>query len=384
MKRKINMLILLVLIMSTFTGCWDKIELESRGFAISIGVDKLEKDKTSNDISVYPNRYSVTLALPKLSNFSSKGSGGEESKIIKKIKAVTVPGGMITANDNTSQSLNYSHSKIIVFGSELLKDEKLFKEALDGLERIHDINRKVIITATDGKAEEVLSAKSGNEPLVGLFVSSFYDNNTNTAATTFREDLEDLLKQLRWNGCALIPKISVKDDQVSLEGACIIKDYVLLDWLTPEETSSCLFISEKASGMELLTLYKDVLLKCRVLKQNTKLSFSENNNKLKMTIDIKIDGEIEEYILSDKELFDSKLLKEFGHLYEKELKKNLEKTYKKIQKEYKVDFFHIDQALSKVDYELWQKYSDNWQKNYEAMEIEVSANVDIKSLGITK
>lgn len=382
MKSKMKLFTLMILLTFMLSGCWDKVELENRGFAISIGVDKLEKDEES--IAPYPNRYNITLALPKLSNFSSSGGGGEETKVIKKNPAITIPGGMITANDNTSQSLDYSHSKIIVLGSELLKDEKLFREALDGLERVHDINRKIIIMATEGKAEDILSAKSGNEPLVGLFVSNFYENNTDKVTTTFRENLEEILKQLRQNGCAIIPKISLKDEQISLEGAAIIKDFALLGWLTPQEVTQCLFIGQEGRGVELLTPYDDILLKCRVLSQSTKFDFSEDNNKLKMTVNIKVDGEIEEYILAEKELFDSKLLKEFGKLYEKEIKRDLEKTIKKFQTEHKGDFFHTEEILNKKNYELWQKYSDDWQKTYENMEFEVVANVNIKGLGITK
>lgn len=381
MKNKIKLFTLMILLTFILTSCWDKMELENRGFAISIGIDKLEKDEES--IAPYPNRYNVTLALPKLSNFGSKG-GGEESKILKKNAAITVPGGMITANDNTSQSLDYSHSKIIVLGSELLKDEKLFREALDGLERVHDINRKIIVLATDGKAEDILSAKSGNEPLVGLFVSNFYDNNTDKAATTFRENLEEVLKQLRENGCAIVPQISLKNEEISLEGAAIIKDFTLLDWLTPQEVTQCLFMGEEGRGVELLTPYNDILLKCRVLNQTTKFDVSENNNKLKITANIKVYGEIEEYILGEKDLFDSKLLKEFGKLYEKEIKKDLEKTMKKFQTEHKGDFFHTEEIVMKKKYELWQKYSEDWQKTYENMDFEVAADVNIKGLGITK
>ncbi len=378
---KIKLLIPIILLLFILTGCWDNVELENRGFAISIGVDKIDKDEEG--LSPYPNRYSLILALPKLSNFSSKG-GGDETKVLKKNLAVTIPGGMITANENTSQDLDFSHSKVIIFGSKLLKDEKLFREALDGLERIHDINRKIIMLATDNKVEDVLSAKSGNEPLVGIFVSEFYNNNKNKNATTFRVDLEDLLKQLRDNGCAVIPKISVKEEQVILEGAAILKDFALIGWLTPSETTQMLYMGQEGRGVELVTPYNDILLKCRILEQKTNYKFSENNNKLKLTINIKIMGEIEEYILAEKEIFDNKLLKEFGKLFEKEIERDLKKTINKFQVEHKGDFLHLENYLRRKDYELWQKYSKDWQKNYENMEIEVIGNVNIKDIGITK
>lgn len=384
MKNRICLFLVLITLVLSLSGCWDKVELENRGFAISVGIDKLEKNEDAK--STYPNRYKVAVALPKLSSFSSKEGGGseEEARMIKKNLAPTVPGGMITANENTSERLDYSHIKLIIFGGNLLKDELLFKEALDGFERVSDINRRILITATGGEAEKIFDAKSGGQSMVGLFVTNFYENNSKKASTTFKENLEKLLIQLRDNGCGIIPRIEVKDEQVALEGAALIQDYKLVGWLTPKDITQILFLREDGMGVELLTKFNDILLKCRVLKQTADFDFTENNNKLKLIINLDVDGEIEEYIMSNKNLFDSKLLNEFQKLYEKQLNKDISDTLKKIQNDYDADFFHFEKLLNKKKYKLWEKYHQNWKEVYKNMEIEVISNVNIRSLGITK
>lgn len=384
MKSRIKFTCFSIILVFLITGCWDKVELENRGFAISVGVDKLEQQNTEN--SKYPNRYEITISVPKLSSFASKGGGGDEkdAKMIKKNLAPTVPGGMVTANETTSERLDYSHTKVIVFGSELLKDEILFREALDGLERIQDINRKILVLATGSKAEKIFSAKSGNQPLIGLFVSDFYENNTKKSSSSFKQNLEKLLVQLKDNGCAILPRIEVKDEQIALEGAALIKDFKLVGWLSAEEVTQLLFLRQEGMGVELLTPFKDILLKARVLKQTADFEFSEIENKLKMTINIDVKAEIEEYIMSDKSLFDSQLLKQFGDMYEKELNSDIENTLNSVKEQYNTDFFHFEKLLNKKDYKLWQKYSQNWNATFKNMEIEVSSDVNIKNLGITK
>lgn len=388
MKSKLSFLLIISLLLLSLTGCFDKTELENRGFAISVGIDKLdEKDNSDNNEqkAIYPNRYNITLALPKLASFASNdGGGGEEATLIKKNKAPTVPGGMITANDNSSKKLDYTQMKLILFGSEMLKDKKLFKEALDGLERVHEINRRVLVMATGGSAEDVISAKTNNTSMLGFFVSDFYENNSKKSAATFSENLERVLKQLRDNGCAIIPRIEIKDEDVSLEGAALLNDYQIVGWLSPSDTTQILFLGEEGVGVELLTMYNDILLKCRVLKQSTKFEFSEVANNLKMTLNVDVIGEIEEYIFSDEQLFDDTKLQEFGKLYETQLNTELKNTLESIRQTYKADFFHIEQILSKRNYKLWQKYKDNWQSTFENMEIEVKSDVSIGSLGVTK
>lgn len=382
MKNKSKLIIILSLIF-VLTGCWDKVELENRGFAISVGVDKL--NEMTEPKSMYPNRYQITLALPKLSSFAANDSASsDEARLIKKNVAPTVPGGMITANENISERLDYSHIKLIIFGADLLKDKLLFKEALDGIERVNNINRQVLIMATGSKAEQIFTAKSGNRPLVGFFVSDFYKNNSEKSATTFVESFEDLLKQLRDNGCAIVPRIEVKDEELALEGAALIKDYSIVGWLSTEQTSQYLFLNQTGMGIELLAPYNDILLKCRVLNQSADFKFSEFNNNLKLTINIDLVGEIEEYIFSDIELFNNTLLKEFETLFEQQLNQNIKSMLQQINEQYKTDFFHMEQKLSKKNYKLWQKYSQDWQQSYENMDIEIISNVRIKGLGTTK
>lgn len=386
MKNKIYLALVLMILVLPLSGCWDKVELENRGFVISLGVDKLKEDKMNENLkTVYPNRYKITIGLPKLSSFGSKdGGGGDETKIIRKNLAPTVPGGMITANENVSERLDFSHTKVIVFGSDLLKDEQLLKEALDGLERVPDINRKILVVATGGEAEKILEAKSGNQPMVGLFVTKFYENNTKMAATTFKENLEKLIRQLRNNGCGIIPRIEIKDEEVSLEGAALIANYKLVDWLKPKDVTQLLFLREEGLGVELLTEFKDILLKFRVLEQSCKFSFSEANNKLKFIISLSIDGEIEEYIMSNQNLFDSDLLKQLESLFENQVNEDTANTLKSVQQSYDADFFQLEKLLYTKDYKLWQKYGQNWKQSYKDMDIEVVSKVNIRSLGITK
>lgn len=384
MKNRICLILALITLILPLSGCWDKVELENRGFAISVGVDKLKEDGHTE--SVYPNRYKVTIALPKLSSFGSKDGGGSEgeARMIKKNLAPTVLGGMITANENTSERLDYTHTKLIVFGSEFLKDEQMFRETLDGLERVSTINRKIMVVATGGEAEKIFEAKSGDQPMVGLFVTDFYENNSKKASTTFRENLEKLLIQLRNNGCAIIPRIEIKDEQVALEGAALIQDYKLVGWLDSKDTTQILFLREDGLGVELLTEYDGALLKCRVLNQTASFDFAESDNKLKLIIDLDADAEIEEYIMANKDLFKGELLKQLQQLYEKQLSEDVEDTLKRIRNDYNADFFHFEKLLYKKKYKLWEKYHQNWQEVYKNMEIEVKSNINIRSLGITK
>lgn len=380
---KVKFLMMCFLITILFTGCWDNIELDDRGFAISIGIDKIkDKEKEPNS----QDRYSVTVSIANIASFASKDGKveGDEARLLRTTTNETVNGALLIANDDISQQVDYSHTKLLVLGEELLKDEELLKEALDSIERLHKISQNLIVMSCEGDVEEIFKGEAGSLSMVGLFVENFYKNNSKQIANTFKINVQQLIKELRENSCAIIPKIGIKDKAVSIEGAGVVQDFKFAGWLTAEETTQYIFLREEGEGAELLADYGHELIRCRVSRQDIKFRFGEKDGKLVFKPRIIITGKEEEHILMGEKVFNSAVLKEMEKVFETEVKKEYEETLKNIKNSYEKDIFNIRDILHQHDYELWKKYGEDWEKTYKEMIFDLELDITIKSVGVTK
>lgn len=112
MKIKfIAIFLVLILCLSTLSGCYSAEGLETLAYAVAIGIDKGENDKI---------RLSLQFAI--LSN-SSSGSGGSSSQsqesTVTTVDCNSIDSGITLINSYISKKVNLSHCKAIVISEEL-------------------------------------------------------------------------------------------------------------------------------------------------------------------------------------------------------------------------------------------------------------------------
>ncbi len=387
--RPLNKLILAFFSCVLLTGCWDKVELENRGFVISLGIDKYAKDKDvgimSNDRSNF-NRFNVSMALADMAKLGSKDAARDDSKpkAVKIAGSETISSGMNLIDSYSSKKNYFGITKDVIFSADILKDEDLFREAIDAIERDTELSRKVIVLATKEKASKVLASKATGEPLVGLFVTNFYRNNYKSLSLAFKMDLQELLQQLHMSGTAVIPQISIESDAAKLGGAAVVKDFKLQGFLNDIETRGYLWVKNKVLGSEVNVAYDNTFIPLNIKKNKTKVTFGEENGNLTCTIDVKAEANIDEYVFEKESLFKDNKLPEIEGLCDAEIKKEILDIANLFQQKYKADAFGFNETVKKKNYDLWQKYNDNWEQSFEKMQFNVTVNAKIKRIGVIK
>lgn len=417
---KKNNLFMLIFVVLIFTGCWDKIELEDRGFVISIAIDKydnsdIQKDKKNNEnnnknekddnsgedskntMDTKPSdftgnddlkRYVVTMAIPNISEIASggngEGDGSAKAKSIKKSSGTTVSDAMRIIDTYSSQKLYYGHTKVCVLGEEVMKDPVLFSEAIDALERNKEISRKLIILGTKGKAEEILNAKPAGEPLIGMFISDFYKNNIKNISVTFRQDLESIIQQFLSSKGTVIPEVSIENEEIKIGGLGVVKDYKLLGWLDDIQTRGYMWTNDDKIGGSINAEMENAFVPFRITNKETDLTFEQTNEELICNINISVDGNIEEFKLSENILLDSDRYKKLQSEYEKIIEKEVMETINTLQNKYNVDAFGFSELCRKNYYDIYLKYKDNWNDIFSKIKFVPNVNVCIRGSGTTK
>lgn len=113
MKFKYIFLILILLLsLFCFTGCYDANSIETLAYAVALGIDKGENDTI---------RLSLQFAVPTSSDSSSSSSQTSSSTVIY-VDCSTIDSGISLINSYISKKVNLSHCKAIVISEVLAYD----------------------------------------------------------------------------------------------------------------------------------------------------------------------------------------------------------------------------------------------------------------------
>ena len=387
---KITKTILLLCCVVFLTGCFDKVELEERALVLAIGIDKYsEKNDTNIEKTGEEKRFIVSIAMPEVSE-EEKGNNTDKmketnssvNKSIKKAEGSSISSTLDLIDNYTSQNLYYGHTKVIVLGNDILKDENLLRETIDALERNNEISRKVIILGTDKKAENILETIPKDEKMLGIYINDFYKGDKNTSFT-YKVDLEDIVKNLLSSGDTAIPNIKIKGDDIKLEGLIALKQDKFIGNIDDAKTRGLLWLINKKSLGKVSVPFENGYVSTSIFKKKVKNHFYEENNKIIANFNVNIKGNITEYFLGENMLIDAekyKLIEEKTSDYiENEIKDSLEYI-----KQLNVDILGLKELIRKNNYELYKKYKLEDKNIYNYIDFNVICNTKIKGSGSIK
>lgn len=430
--KNITLLIMFTIVLN-LTGCYDKVELEDRGFIMAIGIDKYieeenyinqyykednkESESQDNNSKEYDmsgftqeddsdedteednkekdtkqsidkfeseegnSRFSVSINK---ANAASLSGETEDANYIGVADNETIAGALSLLNINSKQNMYLGYTEVIVLGEELLKDEELLKETIDTLERNKEISREVFILATEGKAIDVLSEDINSDKMVGMYISQFYRNNNGiNTSRVFHKDLESLAKSLYTTGSAIVPSVEIEDAFVKIKGVAVIKDFKLIEWLSKSQIKGYLWVIGKGEGLSISTQYNDAYVPLNINKNTAEIIFKEENENLICEINLDVVGSIEGYNFAYNGVFDETVLEELSKSYGGIIEQEMQEIFNLFQNEYLIDVFEFTEMLRKKDIDLYKKYNSN-NNLFQNMKLETNVDVSIKSIGSIK
>ena len=378
-KLKYIMIIFLPLVL---TGCWDSVEINERHVVLEVAIDKNDTSKQSN-AEAQDKRYEITYTIPDIAKLSGEDSLSENVKTAIITKSSTIATSVDEVERKTQNTVTFSHTKALVLGEELLKDRELFKATIDGLIRNMQIGRGTTILAVKGKAGELTQAKNPQNPIIGLYVMKFFNNSERPTSYAKQQTLGNLIKELQSTGVTTIPTISEQEGTVLIQGAVVIKDYELVDWMNKEQVRGELFVDGKIKEVPIVVKYKGENLTYNIEKEECKTSFNKNNGEWYAVIEIRVKGNITEFVSSEQnELFNESSIREISNLIKEEINKQTQESIV-YSKEINVDFLNIGLEMYRKHPKVWELYKNQWLlSGYKNLPIKVAATVTIHNTGM--
>jgi spore germination protein KC len=208
MIKRTCVFICMILILSS---CGYK-DIDQRFFVASIGIDPADKEGEKYKVS-------LKLAIPT----EDIKAGGEKFQMMTE-EAVSITGAVRVIKSKVDKELDFSHSKLVVFGEDFVKNNDM-REVMDWFLRRRDIQRIAWVGIGRPSAEEILNVKPKFERLPSNALLLAFGETGTESSMIVSEKLFDFWKRLHERG--LDPILSIIEK--SPEGTFSINQAAVLD-----------------------------------------------------------------------------------------------------------------------------------------------------------
>ncbi|RKD22032.1 germination protein, Ger(x)C family [Caminicella sporogenes DSM 14501] len=384
MDRKKRIFIVVFIVVFLLTGCWDAIEIDERAFITAIGWDKYKGDKEEQDkgYKSVKNRYVMTVTYPNVSVIAGKGEG-DPSYIISTICS-TPSDGKQQANIRNNKNFYINHAKVVLVGKELAEDEKLMREIIDVFQRSVYINRKIYFCYTPGKAKDILMMDTKKNMDIGLFIEELMEKEM-ISSRRARADFNKMVIDLKESNAAMIPQIiASKGGELKVLGTAVLKGNKVVGTLNGIETRDILILKGRAKVVDYDIKVGDLVIIIEQMSINSKMKVHENSEgKIIINFDIRAEGIVLQHDFKYAgRLMDAHYIEKINKEAEKQIVEELKRTFKRVQKEYKVDLFKAGEYLRKHEPKTWDKVKDNWEEVYANAQVNINFDMNIRRIGI--
>ncbi|MHA6483979.1 Ger(x)C family spore germination protein [Paenibacillus sp. strain BS8-2] len=388
MIKRSCLLLSLLLAMLPLMGCWDRIELEERGFVTGIAIDAAvvqEDDKKSG--SKQPLSVTFQEVIPAgLKQDGNSGSSLEGKSYFN----ITLEGNSILSiiakmSAMTSRTPFFEHLKIIVISESVARTEFGFANMLDYFLRNNDARRSVAVMISKGNAKEVLETLPQGEKTPVMFIQSI-SKNQDSIRMVPEVRIGDIHEYLLKKQSFIVQVVTEKERFISLIGAAVMngESNFLSGFLNEQETEGYNFLHQGIKGGVIEVNVNDSLLVYKVEEISRRIKVDTSDlDHLRFTIELGVEGNILE-AYERLNYLDNQVLHTLQLNIGQAIVQLSELTIKKTQKTLKKDILGLGNYMEEHHPHIWKTISSEWDsgKNYYAhSDIEVIVEPEIRRSG---
>lgn len=376
MLKKNRLFCLSLLLMFVFTSCWDYKEIEDKAFIIGIALDKdAEEDE----------EIEVTFQIAEPNAFTPIGESEEPFWNISET-AIDLSKAHIQLAKRMNQIPSLEHCQIILIGEEFAKTQQ--DETLDFLLRTYNIRRRVHIGVVKDKAKDILELKFKTLLIPAFVISEMMNENHNySLEVTNYMDIGGIHMAETNNFDFILPKLIIDEDKLDMSGGGVFKDMHLVGWLDGEEIVGIRFLrGDVNSGFLSVELSEDLGKRAmmNVFEAVSSMEPEIKDGRLLVKLDLRIEGDMTEIVLANKEINETEFLNRLEKLYEQDVKNKIEKSFRKMQQEFNSDPYQLKEKLMSYYPEFWKENQENWDEVYRSAALELDVKVLIRRIGEIK
>jgi spore germination protein KC len=378
MKRAGKLCFILLLTVSSITGCWNLREPDQLAFDLGTGMDLTKDGKME---------LSTLIAIPAGVGGGGDGGGGggtkKKSFIVVSATGKDIYDAIQNIQRRLSRKVFLGHRQIIIVGQRMA--EHGIGNLLDEFIRNPDSemrSRKYVVK--DGKAKDVLSI----DPIFDTFITDALAREESTLglkhyyhrdfySDALSQGTQPLLPAVRLNAASKKyvyagTGIFNKDDGLKLVGFLNVEETSYANWITGRQTGFAVtsFVTH-GNGY--------VSLKLQSLGQRIRVKMVDKQ----LQIDVRLTGKgtiVENN--ADLDPSKSKDLQIIQDELNQTTQKSIQQLIKKAQKQYKTDIFGFGERVHEQYPHQWKNtLNQNWNKTFPQLPISVKVELLCKDPG---
>jgi spore germination protein len=397
MRRRILAGMLVFMLAALASGCWDRVEIEEKGFVIGVAIDfppskevEEKAKETAPGKPVGKRRYSLTQQFVLPGGMQGEGGGQGGSTSGDAFLNLTAEGDSMfeivrSVAARTSRSPFYEHIKIIVISEDVAKSGG-FADTLDYFIRHPEMRRGTKVLISKGEARKVLEINPKTERLPVMYINSISRNQFKNARMLPPTLIGDVHEQLLKGESYTIQRVTAGKNEVKIAGLAVFHGHnnKMIGWLGEEETEGRNFITGEIRGGLVEAKIGDNLVIYEIKKAQHKVTADvRNKDNIKFKISIETEGRISES-LETQDYLQPQVLEKVEREVSEQIERLANDAINKSHKVFKVDVLELGTYLNQTHYDVWKQIKDEWDhgRNYYAKsKIEVEATADIRSMG---
>lgn len=254
MKKSVKIKILLTELLAAITmvcGCYDSTETENRKYVVLMGLDGYESvSGAEENAAIIGEGGEYLLSAGEAELGSDIDQSSEKQKTIL-VCGDTIPEMRRMADLYSSKKMYFGQLKAVVLGSGVYSRGEKLTDLVCAMERMNDINTKIVVFASD-RAFDTVDTVMSKGSKGGLYLWDYYKNNGGETDLNEYMNFEDLIKSMRQEETFIIPRISVDGGEVYLDGGIVIIADKYMGDITIGDIRGAKWIHGRAAG-ELVT-----------------------------------------------------------------------------------------------------------------------------------
>ena len=379
--KKILKIAALLLLLTLFCSCSrltesnaNSNELNNRLIILALGIDKDENGELNVSVQVLntdvsSNASSQSAPENMVKHYSQKGSSLYEA--------------VMKLSDLTGKQPLLSQNRIVVFGWEAANEG--IAEYLDDFVRNTENRTSVLVMVSQGKAQDVVFAKSGENQIPARTVEQIIESSAEKSSALSTRIYELVNRVIDEKCSATVPLIRVKEEEneskITADNVAVFKGDKLVAVKNNDVAVGILFGRNQIKNGEIPVEYENKNVALSVLKSKTKIKTEIVNGKPKFNIAINISLSVSD--INDK-ITEKKTEKDFEKIKaaaEEKIKYYIENSINECIIKTGSDVFCFGKRLKRTQPKYFKSNITNWLDDMKNAEYSVEVEVNLKGIG---
>lgn len=374
MKKRLNSQVLLLsfllFIALPISGCWDRREIENRGYVLGVAIDQAsaEPEKNTEEFLYSPQgaglrKYRLTMELPKFRKEASKEISSAQQHLIWAAEGESMFAISRAINTKVYFGMFFEDIQVIIFSESVAKEG--IGDILDFWLRDAEVRRKVNLFVTPKRAEDILKAKLQVDEVNSLFIAKLIKNVNKSPYYSGKAVIGNISEAIRNNRSFVVPLVMLEEKEVKLAKAAVFnRQQKMIGELDELEVYGAkLLRGELKEGVVVVAnpSATDKIAVFELYEADIKVTPHLEGNNLRFSLEAKLIGTLGENQNAKQDALDPAFTKQLEIAVAAEYTRMVQKAYDK-QQNLRVEVCNLGKRVYNDYPQYWKEIKESWEE----------------------